>query len=173
MTYVTVFDSSMVSFKYGWSIGLSLIAVFSIWWGIHRIRNFDGGFFGSLRAIKALALVVAGLGIFVVIGNDWWKHQAVQTAAASGEGAEVIEGIVRDHRVGEQIVETKDKVRIDIVEHFRISKIEFDFAQTRSEERYFSNAADHRVKIYDGMRVRVTYIPTKKANKIVKLEIEQ
>jgi hypothetical protein len=173
MTYVTVFDSSMVSFKYGWGIGLLLIAAFSIWWGIRRLRNFDGGIFGSLRAFKALALVVAGLGIFVFIGHDWWTHQAVQTAAASGEGAEMIEGIVRDHRIGEQTVETSDKVRIDVVEYFRISKVEFDFAQTSSEERYFSNAADHRAKIYDGMRVRVTYIPTKKANKIVKFEIEQ
>jgi hypothetical protein len=173
ISYETVFDSSMVPFKYGWGLGLLLVAAFSIWWGIRRLRNSDGGFFGLIRAFKSLALVITGFGIFVFIGHDWWTHQVVQTAAASGDGAEIIEGIVRDHQVGEQTVETKDDVRIDMVEHFRVSKVEFDFAQSRSEDRYFSNASDHRVKIYDGMRVRVTYIPTKKANKIVKLEIAQ
>lgn len=173
ISYETVFDSSLVPFKYGVAIGLLVIAAIGIWWGIRRLHNIEEGIFASLRAFKTLMLVVAGFGIFVFVGHDWWTHQSAQAAAASGEGAAVIDGIVQDHRVGEQTVETSDKVRIDMVEHFQVSDIAFDFAQGRGGGRYFSNGDDRHVKIYDGMRVRVTYIATEKANKIVKLEIER
>lgn len=171
MNYETVFDSSTVPYGYGWAAAALAFATVIIIWAIYRLRRVDHDVWSYYRAFKDAIGFLVAIGFIVFIGYDWWTYQSVQTAAASGEGAEEIEGIVQDHWVKEQTRETSSDVRIEMVEHFRISTVEFEFAQGSSESRYFANAADHRVKLYDGMRLRIRYLAKKTANKIVKLEI--
>lgn len=172
-SYQTVFDTTAVPFGYGWAIGLLVFGALAVWWGIRRLLDFNNNMYGYVRAFRSLLIFGAGCVMFYLACFDWWQYRSLQAAMADGEGVEQIEGIVQDHWVKEQTRETSNEVRIDLVEHFRISKIEFQFAQGQKEGRYFTNAADHRVKLYDGMRLRISYIATKKANKIVKLEVAE
>jgi hypothetical protein len=171
--YQTVFDVGTVPFNYGAAGFLLLVGALCIWWGIHRLRSMSYDVFSYFRAFKAGMLAIAGFGVFVFIGHDWWTHQSLQAAATTGEGIEQVEGIVQDHWIKEQTRETSDDVRVELVEHFRISHIDFQFAQTKSQGRYFTNAADHPVKLRDGMRLRVVYVAVGNTNKIVKLEVAQ
>lgn len=173
MAYEIAFDSSQVTYGYGWAAGALAFAVIIIIWAIYRLRRIEHGMWNYYRAFKdALGFLIA-IGFIVFVGYDWWTFRSIQTAAASGNGAQEIEGIVQDHWVKELTRETSSDLRIEMVEHFRISTVEFEFARTNRVGRYFSNAADHRVKLYNGMRLRIRYVETKTANKIVKLEAAQ
>ncbi len=169
-SYQTLFDASTVPFRYGGAAFLLVVAALSIWWGFHRLRQVDYNFFADYRTFKSTATLLVGAGLIMFIGHDWWDHQAAQAAIARGEGTRQVEGVVQDHWIKEQTRETGDKVRIDTIEHFRIAHVDFEFAQTRSQQTYFTNAADHFVKLRDGMRLRVIYVAAGDTNQIVKLE---
>lgn len=172
-SYQTVFDTAAVPFEYGWTMGLLAVGALTVFWGIRRLLDFNNSMHGYVRAFRSFLVFGAGCVMFYLACSGWWQHRDLQAAMASGEGIEQIEGVVQDHWVKEETRETSNDVKIEVVEHFRISTVEFKFAQGRKTGRYFTNAADHSVKLYDGMRLRVSYVAAKKSNKIVKLEIAQ
>lgn len=169
--YQTLFDASTVPFGYGSAASVLLFSAIAIGWGFRRVHRMDYNFFADYRTFKATALIVVGAVMFMAVGHNWWEHQSMQTALSRGEGTEEVEGIVQDHWVKEQTRDTNDKVRIETIEHFRVAQIDFEFAQTKSQNHYFTNAADHALMLQNGMRLRIAYVEVDDANKIVKLEI--
>jgi hypothetical protein len=169
--YEILFDASTVSFTYGRAVILLLISAVAIWWCLRRLRAVDYRIFADSHTLKASALSVIALALFGMVGRDWWEHREMQAAISRGEGILQVEGVVQDHWIKEPARETGDMVRIETVEHFRIADVHFQFAQTDSDGRYFTNAGDHAVKLQDGMRLRIAYIAVGDSNRIVKLEV--
>jgi hypothetical protein len=166
-----LFDATETPFDYVQAAVLLLLAGCVLFWlALSLLRNGGGGLW---PALTRLGLGVAALLAMSLPVRDWFEHRALQDAAAGGPEARVIDGVVRDHRVKEEPVESGERVQVRTVERFRVAGISFKFAQTAALEPYFTNAREHPIEIRDGQRLRIVYVeePGAADRRIVRLEI--
>lgn len=162
--YQTLFDAAQ--FGYGTAAFRLLLAAFLIWLGLRRLRNAGGGIFAALGGIRGLVMMVVAFGLIVSIGREWW-----QSIEGPDEGSKQVEGHIYDHWIKQRIRTVNGQDRKQIIEHFGIGGIDFEFAQTNNKGSYFTNAAAEPVKLQNGMQLCVAYVEDDDANKIVQLEV--
>lgn len=165
-----LFDAAAVPFNYLRAAAFfAFAAAMLTWLVIAWCRNT----YNFYRSFKHLTAVAVALFMLVLPFVSWFKHRALQNAAADGADAVLIEGIIGDHWVREMPIESGDKIEMQTVEHFRVGNVIFEFSQTESLEPYFTNARVQSTKIYDGMRVRIAFTESsgaKAKRRIVRLE---
>lgn len=176
-----LFDATETPFDYGRAAVLLLVAGgILLWLAASWLRALGGAggapgggpWGGLLQNLKRLGFGAGALLAMSMPVRDWSEHRALQEAAGGGSGAQVIDGIVQEHTVKEEPVETGERVRIGTVERFRVSGVSFKFAQTAALEPYFTNARERPVDIRDGQRLRIVYVedPGQAERRIVRVE---
>ena len=169
MAYETLFDVTTVPFFGASAILIIIVATIFTVFGLWRLSYVDFNIFASRRAFYCAMVVGAGFLYFTMLGHSWNQHRSMQAATSSGEGVKWVEGAVQDHKFTERPRDDDDGVKR--IESFRVARTIFEFTQTKEQTSFFTNAADHAVKLHNGMRLRIAYLLDGKSNRILKLEI--